>query len=83
MKLQEKSRIDFDIPNRFEWQHIQVACLQRIAAACEKMAVKTEDLQWKVDHYRDMLRDSQAERATLERQNRALRGVITKMKRAK
>lgn len=83
MKLQENSRIDFDIPSRFEWQPIQVACLQRIATACEKMAVKTEDLQWKVDHYRDLLSDVQAKRATLERQNRALRGVITKMKRAK
>lgn len=62
---------------------IQLGCLLRIADATEAMAKYHVQIIKDRDLYERLYRDSQAGSRKLERQNAALRGVITKLKKAK
>jgi hypothetical protein len=62
-------------------EHINAGSLQRIADACEKMALRHTELIDSRDRYVRLLTNCQAERDALRKQVSALRGVITKLRR--
>jgi uncharacterized coiled-coil DUF342 family protein len=62
-------------------EDINVGSLQRIADACEKMALRHTELIDARDKYANWLRNCEAERDALRKQVSALRGVITKLRR--
>ncbi|MEN1941052.1 hypothetical protein WCE39_08160 [Luteimonas sp. MJ174] len=66
-------------PNR---EDIQLGCLLRIADATEAMAKRHTELMAARDYYERLARDRADTIETLRRQRAALRGTITRMKRA-
>lgn len=66
-------------PNR---EDIQLGCLLRIADATEAMAKRHTDLMPSRDYYERVARERLAQIEALLRQRAALRGAITRMKRA-
>jgi hypothetical protein len=60
---------------------IKTGCLQRIASSTELMVRNYRMLLNDCEIYQQMLDDEQRRREIAERRIRALRGVITKMKR--
>ena len=60
---------------------LQVGCLQRIANALEKMAVNYDAMRQKAECYERWYEDERASKQRSYRQNTALRGVITKLKK--
>lgn len=63
-------------------EHINAGSLQRIADATETMAQNFVSLQKERDMLSRLSREKSARIAQLKRSNAALRGVITKLKRA-
>lgn len=64
-------------------EDIKLGCLLRIADATELMAKRHTELMSQRDYYERLARDRGAEVERLVRQRAALRGTITRMKRAK
>lgn len=62
-------------------QEIRTGCLQRIADATEVAAKNNNALIEDRDMYKRWYEEGQAAVRRLERRNRALRGVITRLKR--
>lgn len=62
---------------------LQIGCLQRIADATESMARNYVQLQAERDRYERGWKEGRAENERLGRTIRALRGVITRQKRAR
>lgn len=68
-------------PEPMEQETIRTACLWDIAQSVRKMALRHTELISERDSFERLYRDNRARADTLERQNAALRGVITKLKR--
>jgi hypothetical protein len=66
--------------NRGTHEEIDSGSLQRIATACERMASDREELERRLASISEAWERSKAHGWKLERKNRALRGVITKMR---
>jgi hypothetical protein len=62
---------------------IQLGCLLRIADATEAMAKNYVSLQNSLDYYKRAYQEEQQETSRLRLQASALRGVITKLKKAR
>jgi hypothetical protein len=62
--------------------HLRLGCLQRIADATELMAKSYRELQSERDRYYGWFTEEQKAKWKLERRVVALRGVITRMKKA-
>lgn len=78
MNQREASRKEWGGNNTIE--DINSGSLQRIADACEKMAVNHIRLQQDHDNYKRWYHEGVVRRNELERKITALRGVITRMK---
>jgi hypothetical protein len=61
---------------------VKLGCMQRIADACELIAKDHDKLVRERDMYMRWQRESREEVVQLTRQRNALRGVITKLKKA-
>lgn len=80
----KESRKDWHLPGDAKpaHEHLKLGCLQRIADATELMAKRHADLigeKERAESSRNYWRD---EAGRLERSNNALRGQITKLKKA-
>lgn len=64
-------------------EQLTLGCLQRIATATEAMSKYHVRLLNDRDHYELRYREKVVEVEAIARSNRALRGVITKLKRAR
>lgn len=71
-KKQPNGHYDIDLVN--------MACLQRIAAATELMAKNHAILLDERDRYFRWYKEEQSKKEALERSNRSLRGTITRLK---
>ena len=80
----EMSRIDWgravEAPNT---DQIKLGCIMRIADATELMAKSNADLVWQRDHFKRRAHNAEASLSTMTRSRNALKGVITRMKKAK
>lgn len=85
MTLRTESKAEYSPRNQdgANSDELKVGCLQRIADATEAMAKYHVQIIKDRDMYERWYRDSQAGQRKLERQNAALRGVITKLKKVK
>lgn len=63
-------------------EEINAGSLQRIADAVEKMAQSYDAMRTDRDYWKDRAEWRMAEITRLERSNRSLRGVITRLKRS-
>lgn len=79
--MRESSRKEFGSDESVE--HINLGSLQRIADACELMARNFLQLQADRDLYKRWHENVSRERDREKRRSASLRGVITKLKRAK
>jgi len=85
MSLKSASKLDYSLRNEgsANYDEIKTGCLQRIADATEAMAKYHVQIIKDRDMYERWYRDSQAGQRILEKSNAALRGVITKLKKAR
>lgn len=84
--LRQASRKEYVLrsePGKIWQDEIRNGTLQRIADAVEKMALRHTELIDQRDRYERMYTYERTRRETAERQIAALRGVITKMKKAR
>lgn len=82
--FKEESKRDFS-PRPGEGptiDQVQVGCLQRIADATERMATNFLELQRDVGMYKKWYNEEVARSQALSRKLNALRGVVTKLKKA-
>lgn len=64
-------------------ENIKLGCLMRIADASEKMASNYTQLQNEIDRYKRWYNEERDANEKLKRTISSLRGVITRLKRAK
>jgi hypothetical protein len=84
--LVESSKASYgvrDSGGRATHEEIHTGCLQRVATACEAMSQNWSQLVRERDSWERTARSNARYANSLERSNAALRGVITKLKRAK
>ncbi len=77
--MKESSKKEWTSADSIE--HINTGSLQRIADACEKMAIRHTELIDRADKYERFYKRVVAQLDASERRNAALRGVITKLRR--
>lgn len=79
--------MNFRVASREEWdashtvEHINAGSLQRIADATEKMAQNYDDMRENRDFWKTIAERRATTITELQRSNRGLRGVITKLKK--
>lgn len=64
-------------------EELKLGCLQRIALATEKMASSYDEIRRRAEMYERWYNEERGRRAEVERRNAALRGAITRMKKAR
>ena len=77
--LRDSSRQTWNGGNSIE--HINAGSLQRIADACERMAVRHTELIEERDRYARWHKDEQARRERWQRKHSAALGQITKLRK--
>ena len=80
--LREASKSEFSLRGHLPTtDELNAGSLQRIADACEKMAVRYDEMVRRCEEYKSAMEYAKAERDALDRHARSLRGVITRLKR--
>jgi hypothetical protein len=83
MNLTEVSKKEFLATGIGTHEDINTGCLQRIADNCEMMATKNKSLEEESERFHRFWKNESERADRLERSNRSLRGVITRMKKGK
>jgi hypothetical protein len=77
----EESKRDVSRSSGATIDDLQLGCLQRIASATEAMSKNFLSMSSELDRYKRWYEDEKKRRAGIALSNRALRGVITRLKK--